>query len=89
MREGALKKHTKKTLVYLFLVIMSFVSVFPLYWCFVSAFNTTPEILGGKLIPGGHLIENIKNLLDQQRVFTALKNSFCNTILVLILSLTV
>lgn len=89
MREGAFKKYSKKTLVYLFLIVMSFISVFPLYWCFVSAFNTTPEILGGRLVPGTHLIENIKNLLDQQQVFTALKNSFINTILVLLLSLTV
>ena len=77
----------KRTGMYAFLVIMSFISVFPLYWCFVSAFNTTAEILGGKMIPGGHLMENIKNLMDQQPVLTALKNSFMNTILVVILSL--
>ncbi|MDO4356439.1 MAG: carbohydrate ABC transporter permease [Clostridia bacterium] len=87
MREGAFKKYGKKTLMYAFLIIMSFISVFPLYWCFISAFNTTQEILGGKLIPGSHLIENIQNLLEQQQVFTALKNSFINTILVVVLSL--
>ncbi len=81
-------RRLKRIGMYAFLIIMSFISVFPLYWCFVSAFNTTSEILGGKMIPGGHLMENIKNLLDQQPVFTAMKNSFMNTILVVILSLT-
>ena len=89
MSKGAFRKYGSKALIYLFLIVMSFISVFPLYWCFVSAFNTTPEILGGKLVPGGHLMENIANLLDQQKVFTALKNSFINTILVVLLSLTV
>ena len=73
MREGAFKKHAKRTLIYLFLIIMAFISVFPVYWCFISAFNNTQEILGGKLVPGGHLIENITHLLEQQRVFTALR----------------
>lgn len=89
MRSGWFKKRFWKTLIYLFLIIASFLSVFPLYWCFVSAFNTTQEILGGRLIPSTHLLENIRNLMDQQQVFTALKNSTINTLLVLVLSLSV
>ena len=87
MNSGAFKKNFYKGLIYLFLIVMSFLSVFPLYWCFISSTNTTQEILGGKLVPGGHLIENFTHLLEQQRVFTALKNSFINTILVVVLSL--
>ena len=89
MREGAFKKHAKRTLIYLFLIIMAFISVFPVYWCFVSAFNNTQQILGGRLVPSTHLMENLRNLLDQYNVFTALKNSFINSILVVILSLLV
>ena len=88
MTNGATGERIKRVLMYAFLVIMSFISVFPLYWCFVSAFNTSQEVLGGKLIPGGHLMENLQHLMEQQQVFTALKNSFINTILVVILSLT-
>lgn len=88
MNSSVNSERAKKIAMYAFLIIMSFISVFPLYWCFVSAFNTSQEVLGGKLIPGGHLMENIHNLLEQQRVFTALKNSFCNTLLVVLLSLT-
>ena len=88
MNKSVASERAKKVIMYAFLIIASFISVFPLYWCFVSAFNTTQEILGGKLIPGGHLIENFHNLIEQQRVFTALKNSFINTLLVVLLSLT-
>ena len=89
MREGAFSKYAKKTLIYLFLILISFISVFPLYWCFVSASNTTSEILGGKLVPGSHLMENLTNLFAQQDVLNALKNSVINTALVLLLSLSV
>ena len=88
MTNSIFRERLKRVLMYAFLVIMSLLSVFPLYWCFVSAFNTTQEVLGGKLVPGGHLAENIQHLMEQQQVFTALKNSFINTILVVILSLT-
>ena len=88
MTNSIFRERLKRVLMYAFLVIMSLLSVFPLYWCFVSAFNTSQEVLGGKLVPGGHLAENIQHLMEQQQVFTALKNSFINTILVVILSLT-
>ena len=88
MSGSIFKERAKRFLMYAFLIVMSFISVFPLYWCFVSAFNTTQEVLGGKLVPGGHLMENIHNLMEQQQVFTALKNSFINTLLVVALSLT-
>ena len=88
MKGSIFAERAKRVVMYAFLIIMSFISVLPLYWCFVSAFNTTQEILGGKLIPGGHLAENIQHLMEQQQVFTALKNSFVNTLLVVVLSLT-
>ena len=88
MTRSVAAERTKRVIMYVFLILMSFISVFPLYWCFVSSFNTTQEVLGGKLIPGGHLAENIQHLMEQQQVFTALKNSFVNTLLVVLLSLT-
>ena len=89
MREGAFKKYFKRTMTYLFLIVVSFLSVFPIYWCFISASNTTAEILGGKLLPGSHLQENLTNLFAQADVLTAFKNSTVNTLVVLVLSLTV
>lgn len=89
MNEGAFKKYGKRTLVYIFLIVMSLISVFPLYWCFISSCNSTAEILGGRMVPSTHLIENLKNLFAQQDVVTAFKNSIINTALVLVLSLTI
>ena len=40
---------------YIFLGIVSFISVFPLYWSFISAFNNTQQILGGWLFLYGIL----------------------------------
>ena len=89
MREGAASKYATRFIMYAFLIIVSLVSVFPLYWAFISAFNNTQQILGGRMIPSVHLIENVKNLLAQQDVFTAMKNSFATSLLQVFLSLVV
>lgn len=89
MRSGAFTKHAVRVLMYGFLIVVSLVSVFPLYWAFISAFNNTQEILGGRMIPSTHLIENINNLFAQQDVWTALKNSFATSILQTVLALAV
>ena len=46
MREGAISKHVSRFFMYAFLVIVSFISVFPLYWAFISSCNNTQQILG-------------------------------------------
>ena len=89
MREGAFSKHLTRFFMYAFLVIVSFISVFPLYWAFISSCNNTQQILGGRMIPSTHLMENLRNLFAQQDVLTALKNSFATTLLQVVLSLAV
>ena len=89
MREGAASKYTTRFVMYAFLIIVSFISVFPLYWAIISAFNNTQQILGGRMIPSTHLIENVKNLFAQQNVMLAMKNSFATSILQVVLSLVV
>lgn len=89
MREGTLKKHATRTLMYAFLIIVSLLSVFPLYWAFISAFNNTQEILGGRMIPSTHLIENVRNLFEHHDVFNAMKNSMATTFFQTILALAV
>ena len=56
MREGAASKYVTRFIMYAFLIIVSLISVFPLYWAFISAFNNTKEILGGRMIPSVYLI---------------------------------
>lgn len=56
MREGALRKNATRAVMYIFLIAVSLISVFPLYWSFISAFNNTQQILGGWLLPSTHLL---------------------------------
>ena len=58
--------HIQRKLIpsYIFLTIMSFISVFPLYWMFTAATNASVEVAQGKIWFGNYLAENYKNLLD-------------------------
>lgn len=61
---------------YIFLIIVSLISVFPFYWMLTAATNTSLEVARGKIIFGTHAAENFANLLAQQNLWGALKNSF-------------
>ncbi len=66
----------KNTLQYVFLTIVSLLSVFPLYYMACAATNKSVDVIRGKLIPGTYLIENVKNLVATQNVGGAMMNSF-------------
>ena len=70
--------------VYLILIIASVVSIFPCYFMFVSAFNSTREITNGKLLPGGHFIENLQNLLSGYPIAAGLLNSLKISLIVVV-----
>lgn len=61
---------------YIFLIIVSIISVFPFYWMLTAATNTSLEVARGKIVFGSHAAENFANLLAQQNLWGALKNSF-------------
>ena len=61
---------------YIFLIIMSFISVFPFYWMISAATNETVAVARGKLTFGTYAIENYKSLLAQTDLWSAMKNSF-------------
>lgn len=75
--------------MYLFLCIVSFVSVFPLYWMLSAATNTSADVVSGRLIPGTRFFENLKNLLANQNVGRAFANSFKYAIMLTLVSLLV
>lgn len=77
----------KKFAMYLFLCVMSFISVFPLYWMVSAATNKSVDVTRGRLIPGTYLIENFKNLIASQNIGRALGNSFKYAIILTIISL--
>lgn len=72
---------------YFILIIVSIISVFPLYWMIAAATNNSTDILGGKLLPGSHLVVNLNNLLTQQNVGRAFSNSMFYSCILSVLSL--
>ena len=75
--------------MYLFLCIVSFISVFPLYWMVSAATNKSADVISGRLIPGGYFIENLNNLLAAQNIGRAFGNSFKYAAILTIVSLLV
>ena len=61
---------------YIFLIIVSFFSVFPFYWMISAATNNTVDIARGKLTFGNQALVNLQNLLAGQDLWRALGNSF-------------
>lgn len=61
---------------YIFLTIVSFLSVFPFYWMITAATNNTLDVARGKIWFGDQLIVNYKNLINQQALFRSMGNSF-------------
>ncbi|MGL4910056.1 MAG: hypothetical protein ACRC4J_02500, partial [Cetobacterium sp.] len=48
---------------YLFLIIASFLSLFPFYWLIIGTTNSTNEIMNGKLTLGNYFLENYNSLI--------------------------
>ena len=75
----------KNLAAYAVLTVVSFLSVFPLYWMIAAATNNSTDILGGRLIFGVNLFNNLEKLLEQQNVGRAFGNSpFYSTVLSLL-----
>lgn len=75
--------------MYLFLCIVSFISVFPLYWMVSASTNKSAEVISGRLIPGTYFMENLKNLLGAQNIGRAFGNSVKYSVILTLVSLVV
>ncbi|KAB8128072.1 carbohydrate ABC transporter permease [Gracilibacillus oryzae] len=80
-------KKIKRFLIYLFLSIAAIVSIFPFLWMLISMTNKSVDVTGGRLIPGSHFLENLRNLFATVEIGTALMNSFIIAIITTILTL--
>ena len=80
---------TQKRLIpsYIFLVIVSFLSVFPFYWMISAATNNTVDVARGRLMFGTEAVTNFKNLIAGQNLGRALTNSFKYAIVQTLLAL--
>lgn len=89
MTEKTNKSAIQRRLIptYIFLIIVSFISVFPLYWMISAATNKSVDVAQGRIIPGGYALQNFQNLLTQQDLWKSLGNSFLFTIVQTILAL--
>lgn len=72
---------------YVFLIIVSFVSVFPFYWMVSAATNQSIDVARGRIIPGTYALTNFQNLISSQNLGGAMANSFRYAILQTVLAL--
>lgn len=72
---------------YIFLIVVSFFSVFPFYWMITAATNNTIDVARGKIWFGSQALINYSNLLANTNLYRALGNSFKYAITQTILSL--
>ncbi len=71
-----MSKKVVNVLKYVFLSIVSLISVFPFYWMIVAATNKSVDVTRGTLVPGGYLVENLKSVFASDLQFlNAYKNS--------------
>ena len=64
-------------ITHLCLIIGVLLSLFPFYWLFVMSTSTTGEIFGypPRLVPDSHLVENVKNVLANVDLWSAMLNT--------------
>ncbi len=75
--------------IYIFLGIVTVISVFPLLWMIIAATNKSVDVIAGKLSFGKYIAENFKNLIGQQPLWSSFWNSCKYTVLVTIFALIV
>ena len=75
---------------YIFLTIVSFISVFPFFWMIVAATNESVEVTKGTLVPGTYFMENLKHLLASDlQYMSAFKNSIIIGVITTVLAMIV
>ncbi len=75
---------------YVFLSVLSLISIFPFYWMLVAATNKSIDVTKGTLLPGTYFIENIKSVLASDlKYVTAYKNSIVIAVITTVLAMIV
>ncbi|WP_333771454.1 carbohydrate ABC transporter permease [Streptomyces sp. IBSBF 2435] len=74
---GAGKQQNAGPVAYVLLIVAAAISLFPLYWTVVAASHTDTDITQPPtpLLPGSHLVQNLKVVWDEVDMTTALINS--------------
>lgn len=83
-------KYVKRFFKYLFLSIISVISIFPFFWMIVSMTNKSVDVTRGSLVPGNYMFQNLKSLFGSNLNFAgSLLNSAKIAIITTILALAV
>lgn len=82
-------KYIKRGIVYAILIIAAFLSIFPCYFMFIGATNTSRDVASGRVLPGKYLIENVTNLFETYPMGSALLNSLLIAVAIVVASLLV
>lgn len=72
---------------YIFLIIWSLISVFPLYYMIAAATNQSVDVARGKLTIGTYAAQNFANLLKAEPLWRSFGNSFLYAIVQTVLCL--
>ena len=72
---------------YVFLTVVGLLSIFPLYFMLVSSTNTSQQVLASRLIPGGNLLQNWRDLVGSADVGAAMWYSLLNAVATTVLAL--
>ncbi len=82
------KRRVLNVFKYIFLGIVSFISIFPFIWMVIAITNKSVDITKGTLIPGKYFVENFKNLLASDlNYMVAFKNSLIIAVITTVLAM--
>lgn len=85
-----MSKKAANVFKYVFLSVISLISIFPFYWMVVAATNKSVDVTKGTLVPGGYFMENLNSVLESDLQFvTAYKNSLFIAIMTTALAMVV
>ncbi len=83
-------KKISNTIKYLFLIVASIVSVFPLYWMIVASTNKSVDVTGGTLKFGTYFSQNLQSVLGSDLNYVqAFQNSLLIAVVTTVLALIV
>lgn len=82
-------KQAKRIAIYVILIVVSLLSIFPLYWMIAASTNNSTDVLAGKLTIGTYFFQNFQKLLAQQNLPQAFANSTFYSVVLSVLSLAV
>lgn len=87
MTKTKIKKRVSTGVQYLFLSVVSFISLFPFVWMVIGATNKSMDITLGKLTIGNQFMINFKNLLGAGDLLLCLRNSAILSLFITTLSM--